>query len=358
MKNYFLLIFLNTICFWGCNQTETGTISSSQKNLIHNKSKVFPNQTQISIGIIKNNKVFFYGILCKNNMIIEIKNYNKAFEIGSLSKVFTATLLVHSIQENHVKLEEHIDKYLNFKLNKKTKISFKELANHTSGLPRLPTNLHLNTVDQLNPYQGYTEEKLKQYLTKEMALSSKTGKEYTYSNLGYGLLGYVLTKVENKTYEELLQNQIFLKYNMQNSTTYRKKVENILVRGRNENGTEVPNWDLSVLVGAGGILSTVEDLTRFITAQFNPNNTELALTRKKTSYINPISDIGLGWHIVHRKSGATWHQHNGGTGGYTSTILMDTAQKNGVIILSNISAYSSNSRIISDLSFALIKTLN
>lgn len=111
------------------------------------------------------------------------------------------------------------------------------------------------------------------------------------------------------------------------------------------------------MVGAGGVLSSTDDLAKFALAHFDSSNKELALTRASTHSINNISDIGLSWEIIKRRSGDIWYKHNGRTGGYTSAIIIDVNNKNGVVILSNISAYSSHSSTINDFSYDLMKSI-
>jgi len=124
--------------------------------------------------------------------------------------------------------------------------------------------------------------------------------------------------MKNTSYESLLQNKIFSKFNMNHSTAEIKNVEGNLVIGINNEGKETPNWEFSVLAGAGGILSTVTDLSKFMLAQFDSANKELNLTRKKTKEVNENMDISLSWHILKSPSKNNWFWHNGGTGGYTS----------------------------------------
>ena len=114
------------------------------------------------------------------------------------------------------------------------------------------------------------------------------------------------------------------------------------------------NWDFDVLFGGGGILSSTEDLVKFANAQFNPKNKELALTRKPTFDIDESMKIGLGWHILKTDKGFNWVWHNGGTGGYSSSMVIDAEKKNGVIILSNASNINDN---IDDLCFKLMKQI-
>ena len=83
----------------------------------------------------------------------------------------------------------------------------------------------------------------------------------------------------------------------------------------------------------------VEDLSNFAIQQFEPTNKTFVLTSQKTSDAGENLDIGLGWLIPYSKSGAVWHGHMGGTGGYSSIMLLNIKRKNGIIILSNVSAY-------------------
>ena len=334
---------------------KNGLMSKEQSEIIFESTKKFPNNTQISIAIINNGEVYYYGMNKENDTISTIENQKSVFEIGSISKVFTSTLLANFVIDGKVKLNGNINDYLKTPLKNRIKISFTDLANHTSGLPRLPSNLDLAKVKPENPYIEYKEKEMKEYLTKYLELSNKG--EYQYSNLGVGLLGYTLSTIENVTYETLLQNKIFSKYDMQNSTADITKIKGDLVRGLNNEGKEVPNWEFSVLAGAGAIFSTVEDLSQFTISQFDYSHKELKLTRVKTFELNENMDIGLGWHILKSQSKNLWYWHNGGTGGYSSSMVIDEKSKNGIIILSNVSAFNPNMGNIDNLCFELMKTL-
>lgn len=330
-------------------------ITKDQSEIIFESTKIFPNNTQLSIAIINNGKVSYYGIKKESDTISTIDNQKSIFEIGSISKVFTSTLLANFVIDGKVKLNDNINDYLKVSIKNSTEISFIDLANHTSGLPSLPSNLDLANVDPENPYKDYKEKELEDYVTNQLELSNK-GK-YQYSNLGAGLLSYTLSKIENDTYESLLQNKIFSKYDMQNSTTDISTIRGSLVKGLNSEGIEVPNWDFEVLAGAGAIFSTVEDLSKFAISHFDYSNKELKLTKEKTFELNENMDLGLGWHILKNKSDNLWYWHNGGTGGYSSSMVIDDKTKNGIIILSNVSAFNPNMGNIDKLSFKLMKTI-
>jgi len=333
-------------------------ITNKQSKLIFEYTKLFPNNTELSIGIIDNGKVKFIGIKRINDTIKITENFKSVFEIGSISKVFTATLLAHFVYEGKLKLDDPIQDYLDFTININDKITFRELANHTSGLPRLPTNLNLLTVDKDNPYKEYDSKKLKAYLTEKIEIQRKPGTVYEYSNLGVGLLGFGLTEISKTTYEDLLQEMIFTKYEMSNSTTNKSEITTKLVRGLSPTGEVTPNWDLGVLAGAGAILSTTKDLSKFALAQFDLKNAALIMTHKPTYKINENMRIGLGWHIIKGVDESDLIWHNGGTGGYTSSIALDSNNKNGILVLSNVSAFNKKMENIDQLCFGLIKTLH
>ena len=184
------------------------------------------------------------------------------FEIGSITKVFTATLLANYVNNGTLGLDDHINSYLPFNLHNNIQISFMDLANHTSGLPRIPSNMPVSSFfSNKNPYKDYSENRLEKYLTAKVKVTGQSG-SFAYSNLGLGLLGYTLCKIENKTYNDLLDEKIFSKYGMTNSSAVRSELEDDLVSGLNKNGFKTPNWDFAALESAGAVLSTAEDLSK------------------------------------------------------------------------------------------------
>lgn len=319
--------------------------------IIFSVAKDLPNNSQISIAVIQNEKTSYYGILKVNDSIKPTENQNKIFEIGSITKVFTSTVLASLVENRKLKLTDEINAYYPFTFKGNIKISFENLANHTSGLPRLPENFDLS--NKTNPYKNYGRKEIEEYLKNLLKLENEPSKVSSYSNLGAGLLGYTLGLSQKTSFEELLQKIIFKKYKMTRSFTSSANLSNELVKGLSQNGEIVPNWDFDVLFGGGGILSTSEDLAKFANAQFNPNNKELELTRLATFKSKEDTQIGLGWHILKSKNGKDLYWHNGGTGGYSSSIALNIEDKIAVIVLSNVSSINDQ---IDGLCFRLIRT--
>lgn len=324
-------------------------------DIIFAKAKKFPNHTQLSIAVIQDGKTKYYGIIKENDTIRPIDNQNKVFEIGSLTKTFTSTVLASLVMDKKLKLTDNVNTYFPFPFKDSIDINFQNLANHTSGMARLPDNLDASDVS--NPYKSYGKEEMEAYLKNNLKLNTPPAQSYAYSNLGAGLLGYTLGLSQHTTFQNLLQKRVFDKYKMKNSYTSSHNLNDKLVKGRNPDGEIFTNWDFDVLFGGGGILSTTEDLSKYAKAQLNLKNKELALTRKPTFTINENMKIGLGWHILKSKQGTDLIWHNGGTGGYSSSMVMNMNNKTAVIILSNLSGYHSENSAIDGISLELINTL-
>ncbi|MDD2300368.1 MAG: serine hydrolase [Fermentimonas sp.] len=248
-----------------------------------------------------------------------------------------------------------MNRYYPFPFKNNTKLTFQSLANHSSGLPRLPSNLVF--LDPDNPYKHYNKSYLDKYLKDLIEIKSDSKNNYTYSNLGFAILGYTLGLSQNKEFEQLLQERVLDKYGMKQSYTRICHISNNLVAGLNANGDTTPNWQFNIFFGAGGVLSTTEDLSKFAKAQFDSQHSELALTQKPTFTVNETLKLGLGWHILKTQNGKELLTHNGGTGGYSSSMLVNVAEQTAVIILSNVSAFHQKVSNIEELSFDLYSFL-
>ena len=263
------------------------------------------------------------------------------FEIGSVTKTFTATLLADMVKRGLVRLDDPVAKYLPKGVKVPSRggkeITLLDLATHRSGLPRMPANF--NPADPDNPYADYTAAKLFEFLAN-YALTRDIGASYEYSNLGAGLLGEALARKAGKSYEALLAERIFRPLEM-NSTgiVLRPEMAARLAMGHSQLLTPVKNWDMDALAGAGAIRSTVNDMLNYVAAYMGLKPSPLAAAmamarqdRKDTTI--PDMRIGLAWHLMKRPDTViVWH--NGGTAGYHSFVGFDVKKGMGIVVLSN-----------------------
>jgi CubicO group peptidase (beta-lactamase class C family) len=245
------------------------------------------------------------------------------FEIGSISKTFTTTLLALMVVNGEVKLEDPAQRFLPPGVTMPSKdgrqITLLDLATSTSGLPRMPP---IEPTDPMNPYADYDAKKLYAFLNG-FTLTRAPGEAYEYSNLGMGLLGHLLALKAGQPYEQLVRERILLPLGMKETWIVLPPKERArLAQGHNRDGDVMANWDFDVLAGAGGWRSTPADMLRYLQAALTPPATPLgraftlATTSQRPTGMTDVT-IALGWHVISRQ-GQQIVFHNGETGGYHS----------------------------------------
>ena len=341
----FVLFFTVMNCF-------SQNIPKNIEEHIYQSIEGFPENTQLSFCFINKGESQFFGLLKKDSLWQSVDNRDSIFEIGSISKVFTSVLFAKAVSEGDVGLDTPLDEVLGYPLKNDKTITLMQLSNHTSGLGRMPMNLgEAFAKDPFNPYKYYNKEHLKEWLTKSMR-DSLNQETVEYSNLGAGVLGHAMATLYKKPYEELVQEKIFEPLEMKNSSTIIDEVEDKLIHGRTGNGEVTPHWEFDVLGGAGAIFSSTQDLEKFAQLFFSGKDEAIELTKVPTVMDTENLEIGLAWHIIHSKNGEKYYWHNGGTGGFTSSMLLNPTTKSGIIVLSNVSAISNpNTGNIDGISF-------
>jgi len=263
------------------------------------------------------------------------------FEIGSITKVFTALLLADMANKGEVSLDDPAAKFLpdGHRMPERggRQITLKDLSQHTSGLPRLPDNLPLSDPD--DPYADYTEEQLLAFLDGYQ-LPRDIGAQSEYSNLGVGLLGYLLARAAGKDYETLLAERITGPLGMDDTMVSLPPARQAeLVQGHDQYMRPAGPWTLPTLVGAGGLRSTADDMLKFARAVLDPASpiagaVATALGNRFDTG-NASFEQALGWQVIHPEPGREVLLHNGGTGGYRSALAIEPATQSAVVVLVN-----------------------
>ena len=271
------------------------------------------------------------------------------YEIGSITKTFTATLLAREVLAGRLTLETPVARPLDgFTVPSRNgkEITLGSIATQHSGLPRLPTNMA--PADPDNPYADYDAAKLKAFLA-DYQLPRDPGASYEYSNLGFGLLGYALAQSQHGSYAALVGDGIFKPLGMtMTGLAFTDVMRAHLAPGHDDNGKPAKNWDIDALAGAGAIRSTANDMLRYLKANMGVDRSPLAeamiIAQAPRRDMNRNMRIGLAWMTTRR--GIVWH--SGGTGGYRSFLGFDAERQRGVVILCN-TVYG-----IDDLGFATL----
>lgn len=291
------------------------------------------------------------------------------YEIGSVTKVLTTSLLADLVRLGELKLDDPVQQFLppNVRMPSygEAEITLEHLATHTSGLPRLPKNLKLTRATRSNPYATYTVDQLYAFFFRHR-LSKKPPTRVGYSNLGAGVLGHVLANVMGTDYERAVRERICIPLGMCDTvTTLNEEQKQRLVPGHTSRGKPTSLWDLPTLAGAGALRSTPHDMLRFLSGQMgsmdHPVSESLAMCHQPRAMISKKLHIGLGWMILQFGSGTlVWH--NGGTGGFNSFVGFVKEKGAGVCVLMNrglsfLSAFGLGPPLAEGIGFRILKSL-
>jgi CubicO group peptidase (beta-lactamase class C family) len=317
-----------------CTTAAATTISREQVDAIAQPAAQIAHLDRLAIGTIDaaRRAAYGYGEHPPDGRTL--------FEIGSITKTFTATLLADMVVRGDVTLEMPVAELLPASVPVPSKgdipIRLRHLATHTSGLPRMPANFE--PADWANPYADYSVQQLYECLATT-ELSRRPGQIYEYSNLGAGLLGHALSRKAGMDYEQLLITRICKPLGMRDTKiTLSDDDRARLAPAQALGGVPQANWDFGALAGAGAILSDVDDMLQYLAANLglvdSPLRAAMQMTHEKRAEVDEKNDIGLGWHIGKRTS-ARWH--SGQTAGYHSFVAFVPEKKAGVVVLCNTS---------------------
>lgn len=322
-----------------------------------------PGNVGLVIGLLNDTSTAYlsYGLT-------EIGGYQKPdkntlFEIGSLTKPFTALLALELARKNKLNLNDSITKHLPDSLTNEhlKKISLNNLLLHTAQLPRKPFNLSLTGGNNNNPYKNYTNQHLLEYLNVFKPVKRKKKQSFKYSNLGYGALGLSLQQAGSASYKRLLNQYVIETLNLKNTFLQipgNKKVN--LAQPYSFNGLPTENYTYSsAMEASSGLYSCAEDLITLIKKQIQsgPANSIASSLQKclepqqKTNLKRTY--VTYAWTYVDRgKRLPPVYIYNGGTAGYRAYVAFVKENNTGVVVLSN------SANRVDEIAITLIQLLN
>ena len=298
-----------------------------------------------SVLVSDQGKVIYKNGFGMANMEWDIPNQpNTKHRLGSITKQFTAMLILQLVAEGKLDLQAPINTYLTgYPKASGAIITTHHLLTHTSGIPNYTSFPTFMKDHSRNPYTP--EEFVKTFA--DMELDFTPGEKFSYSNSGYFLLGVLVEKLSGKSYEQMLQDKIFIPLNMKDSGY--DNHEDILknrATGYEKQGGDYVNSsyiDMSIPYAAGSIYSTVEDLFKWDQALYTTN---ILPKEFMTMYFEPqISTSGnshyaYGWGVGYTQIGSSSDSifaigHGGGINGFNTNISRTTSNNSLIVLLNN-----------------------
>ena len=299
----------------------------------------------IVVGIItpQGRRIISYGKLDRDTP--RPLDGDTIFEIGSVTKVFTALLLADMAKRGEVALTDPVAKYLPAGVKTPERggrqITLVDLATQTSGLPFWPTNFPL--PEETAAYSKYTVEQLYQFLS-DYQLLRDIGVRWEYSNLGVGLLGLALSRRAGTDYEGLVRARITGPLGMESTAiTISPRMKARLAVGYDAKLQPAPDWEAPVFAGAGSLRSSANNLLTFLGAFLGYTKSPLAPamalmleTRRPgdemLTYLG--AEQALGWWVLGRGEDQVM-AHGGDTLGFSSSVAYHSKTRVGVVVLAN-----------------------
>ena len=272
------------------------------------------------------------------------------FEIGSITKVFTATLLADMAREGLVGLDDPVQRWLpeGVEMPRRGRaITLADLTTHRSGLPRLPHRLLLTamTRDRRDPYARLDPARLEALIPKTRP-KREPDERFRYSNYAVGLLGYLLARRAGTSYERLVRARICEPLGLADTWVQTPEADRGRVATPHDwRGRETGHWHLAALAAAGGLRSTAADLLTFLALHAGRGEPGLVAAARETRAQRSDAGragVGLGWFILPagtrvplRRLPADVLFHEGGTGGFRAFAAVVPSTGASVVVLAN-----------------------
>lgn len=262
-----------------------------------------------------------------------LNDTNTIFQIGSISKQFTAVVILKLQEEGKLSLHDKVSKYLpDYRYGKE--VSLEQLLTHTSGIYNYTDDI---TADDsalvCNPITKKTI--LDAFYNKPLAF--KPGKEFSYDNSGYYLLGLIIEKITSKPYEQIVRDKVFEPLGMTHSGFNFRNINDSLKAIGYKNINETPNdlaqrWDSTVTYAAGGIFSTTSDLQKWTRAiKYKQIISESSWKQMFTPH---LANYGFGWWINNFYD-KRYYMHSGNLPGFQSSLTYYPDEDASIILLQN-----------------------
>ena len=324
-------------------ETQESLQASLQKRLLNDRTGVCMTVAIIAEKTIK-------ATACadpKSPKLSSIQNDNTSFEIGSITKTMTATLLADLIERGQMKLDAPLADYLPAGTNVPSfegkPILLQHVVTHTSGLPALPPDFMPTNAN--DPYANLTEKSLLASIGK-VILKRAPGETQSYSNFAMMVLTLAIANKAGMTYEAMLQEGMFKPLGMAGAyiADSNKPKQVTAAIGHLPTKAVTAPWTLPPnLAGVGGVRATLPDMVSYAKAQLGMLKFEtdagISLSKAilKTQEKIPVKNgrqMGMNWFFQPSKTGEVMF-HGGGTGGFSTELVIDKKARRAVVVLAD-----------------------
>jgi CubicO group peptidase (beta-lactamase class C family) len=287
----------------------------------------------VTLAIIKDGKAEVHGFGLSDVENNVPARPDTVYQIGSVTKQFTATLVMRLVEEGKIRLDESILTYLSQLPADWKAVTVRHLLNHTSGIKSYTSTAGFSGL-MIRP--GKHEDLLKLITSEKLEFAP--GERWAYNNSGYYLLGMIIEKVTGKTYRAVLKEQILQPLGMDHSDLYGwSEIVPNRARGYTA-GRNADYIDMAWPFAAGSLLSSVPDLIKWEAAQ----GSEKLLKRDSWNLMwmpaklndGSVFPYGFGW-ALDKVPGSRVIEHNGGIPGFSAQINRYPDKNLAVILLTN-----------------------
>ncbi|MBC8153040.1 MAG: class A beta-lactamase-related serine hydrolase [Bacteroidetes bacterium] len=310
----------------------------------------------LSIGVIRDGEASFYNFGTTEKGGSLLPTQSTIYEIGSISKTVGSLLLAKAVVEKRVRLDDDIRKYLDGaypNLAYKGKpVQLVHLTNMTSELPdnfpEPPDSIRQATSDAVpymivNLMRGYTRQNFFDDL-HTVTLKVTPGQNPRHSNVAAQLLGYILEKVYQMPFNELVATHLDEPLTMR-TTAVSEPPSTLFAIGYNEKGSQMPAFTMKEMLAAGGLRYSTADMLKYVAHQLNEKDAAVRLSHQITWGSPDNTALALNWLISKTIDSKRRLRQSGGTFGFASYCDLYPDQHLGIILFANESDQTTQDRL-------------
>lgn len=331
IKNILKTIFLGLVTFSiiSCNRNKSIENKGIEETVEHFAAEFLDDDKihSVSIALYNNGKEFTFHFGEQNPNKKNPPTDSTLYELASVTKTFTGTLVAKAILDGKISLNDDIRDYLpqeypNFEYNGEI-ITIKDIITHTGGFPNFPPSMESKSEF----WKGL----------HEITIDPKPGTEFSYSNTAPEITAYILEKAYSIPYQKLVEELIFKPNKMTNTKfVLNAEDEDLLIQGYNGEKEPQEHYQNNLWGGIAGIHSNTKDLIKYIKYHLNDSIPEIRESHKNFFSTQYDFDIGYYWNIVEIEDDVCY-RHHGGIWGMQNWLMVFPGSNIGIAVLSNAS---------------------